>query len=48
LGSAALSAICSSLFEVFPTLSLYVNDFNERAYQRTGFEHAGDFMSILF
>ena len=51
LATASLGAICGRLFEVFPTLSLYVNDFNERAialYRRTGFEHAGDFTTILF
>ena len=51
LASASLSAICRRLLEVFPTLSLYVNDFNERAialYRRTGFEHIGDFTTIAF
>ena len=51
LATAALSAICGRLLEVFPTLSLYVNDFNERAialYRRTGFAHAGDFTTIVF
>ncbi len=51
LATAALSAICGRLLEVFPTLSLYVNDFNERAialYRRTGFETVGEFSTILF
>jgi hypothetical protein len=50
LATAALGAICGRLFEVFPTLSLYVNDFNERAvalYRRLGFQHVGDFTSVL-
>ena len=51
LATAALGEICYRLLEVFPTLSLYVNDFNERAialYRRTGFESAGEFTTILF
>ena len=51
LASASLAAICDRLFDVFPTLSLYVNDFNEPAialYRRVGFEHVGDFQTMLF
>lgn len=51
LATAALSAICARLLETFPTLSLYVNDFNERAialYRRIGFDHIGDFTTIVF
>lgn len=51
LAAASLAAICDRLLEVSPTLSLYVNDFNEAAialYRRVGFEHAGDFQTILF
>jgi len=49
--TAALTAICDRLLEVSPTLSLYVNDFNERAiglYRRVGFAHVSDFQTILF
>ncbi|MBV8498596.1 MAG: GNAT family N-acetyltransferase [Candidatus Eremiobacteraeota bacterium] len=51
LATASLAAICDRLLEVSPTVSLYVNDFNERAvalYRRVGFEHVGDFQTILF
>jgi RimJ/RimL family protein N-acetyltransferase len=51
LATSALGAICGRLLEVFPTLSLYVNDFNERAislYRRIGFEHVGEFTTIAF
>jgi RimJ/RimL family protein N-acetyltransferase len=51
LATASLAAICDRLLEVSPTLSLYVNDFNERAialYRRVGFQHVGDFQTILF
>jgi RimJ/RimL family protein N-acetyltransferase len=51
LATASLAAICERLLEVSPTVSLYVNDFNERAialYRRVGFEHVGDFQTILF
>jgi uncharacterized protein len=49
--TASLAAICDRLLEMSPTLSLYVNDFNERAialYRRVGFEHAADFQTLLF
>jgi hypothetical protein len=51
LATASLAAICDRLLHVTPTLSLYVNDFNEDAislYRRVGFEHVGDFQTILF
>jgi uncharacterized protein len=51
LAAASLAAICDRLFEITPTLSLYVNDFNDAAialYRRVGFTHVGDFQTILF
>jgi uncharacterized protein len=51
LATASLAAICDRLLEATPTLSLYVNDFNAPAlalYRRVGFEHVGDFQTILF
>jgi predicted GNAT family acetyltransferase len=51
LATASLAAICDRLLEVSPTLSLYVNDFNAAAialYRRVGFEHVGDFQTLLF
>jgi uncharacterized protein len=51
LAAASLAAICDRLLDVSPTLSLYVNDFNDAAialYRRVGFEHVGDFQTILF
>jgi len=51
IATASLAAICDRLFEITPTLSLYVNDFNDAAialYRRVGFEHVGDFQTILF
>ncbi len=51
LATASLAAICDRLLEVSPTLSLYVNDFNDAAialYRRVGFEHVGDFKTMLF
>ena len=47
----ALGAICDHLLDTWPTLSLYVNDFNAPAcalYERVGFERAGEFQTILF
>ena len=51
LATASLAAICARLLRSMPTLSLYVNDFNERAialYRRVGFEHVADFQTLLF
>ena len=51
LATASLASICDRLLEVSPTLSLYVNDFNHAAialYRRIGFEHVGDFQTLLF
>jgi uncharacterized protein len=51
LATASLAAICDRLLEVSPTISLYVNDFNDAAialYRRVGFEHIGDFQTLLF
>jgi predicted GNAT family acetyltransferase len=47
----ALRAICGKLMHEVPTLSLYVNDFNERAialYERIGFRRVGEFTTYLF
>jgi uncharacterized protein len=51
LATAALGAICDRVLEVTPTLSLYVNDFNDRAialYERIGFKTVSEFQTILF
>jgi RimJ/RimL family protein N-acetyltransferase len=51
LATASLAAICDRLLGASPTISLYVNDFNEAAialYRRVGFERVGDFQTILF
>ena len=48
-GMAAVAAIAA--VEVAPTVSLYVNEFNEAArstYRRVGFRDVGAFMSVLF
>ena len=45
-----LAAICADMLATFPTLCLYVNDFNVPAialYERVGFARAGEFQSIL-
>lgn len=51
LATNALAAICDRLLDVSPTLSLYVNDFNAPAialYRHVGFEHVGEFQTMLF
>jgi uncharacterized protein len=48
-GMAAVVAACQR--DVAPTVSLYVNDFNEparRAYKRVGFDEVGTLASVLF
>jgi predicted GNAT family acetyltransferase len=45
------SVVRDALRRVAPTVSLYVNDFNEparRAYARTGFREVGTFATVLF
>ncbi|MBV8196995.1 MAG: GNAT family N-acetyltransferase [Candidatus Eremiobacteraeota bacterium] len=51
LATASLSAICDRLLAASPSISLYVNDFNAAAialYRRVGFQHVGDFQTIIF
>jgi predicted GNAT family acetyltransferase len=51
LATAALSALCDRLLELTPTLSLYVNDFNDaaiRLYERVGFHTVAEFQTLLF
>jgi RimJ/RimL family protein N-acetyltransferase len=46
-----LATICDRLFDEYPSLCLFVNDFNQAAialYERVGFKRAGEFASILF
>jgi predicted GNAT family acetyltransferase len=48
-GMAAVVAVCQR--DIAPTVSLYVNDFNEparRAYERVGFDEVGTLASVLF
>jgi len=51
LATSALGAICDRLLHDTPTLSLYVNDFNESAialYHRVGFETVSEFQTLMF
>ena len=47
----ALGAICDRLLDEYPTLCLYVNDFNQSAialYERVGFTRVSEFQSLLY
>jgi predicted GNAT family acetyltransferase len=51
LATAALYGVCDELLNDVPTLSLYVNAFNEpalRLYERVGFRRVGEFQTLLF
>jgi RimJ/RimL family protein N-acetyltransferase len=51
LATHALSGICAQLLREVPSLSLYVNDFNEpalRLYERVGFRRMGELSTLLF
>jgi predicted GNAT family acetyltransferase len=51
LATAALYGICDELLNDVPSLSLYVNGFNEpalRLYDRVGFQQRGEFQTLLF
>ena len=50
VATRALGAICDRLLDRYPTISLYVNDFNMPAlalYERLGFKQAGVFATVL-
>jgi hypothetical protein len=49
--ASALYGVCDELLREHPSLSLYVNGFNEpalRLYARVGFRQAGEFKTLLF
>ncbi len=51
LGAAALFGICDSLLKDYPTISLYVNDFNAAGlalYKALGFHQVAEFTTLLF
>lgn len=51
IAKTALSKICATLLEEYPTVSLYVNDFNAAAlalYRSLGFRQSGELCTYLF
>lgn len=51
VATAGMVALCSMLLDSVPLVSLYVNGYNEaalRVYRRVGFEHHGDFATVMY
>lgn len=51
LAARALAGVCDELLHEVPSLSLYVNGFNQpalRLYERVGFQRVGEFATLLF
>ena len=51
VATAGMTAICAMLLESVPLVTLYVNGFNHtaiRLYHRVGFEHHGDFATVMY
>lgn len=51
LAASRMADVAALALEIAPTVSLYVNDYNERAlvtYERVGFEQIGEFATVLF
>lgn len=51
LATRALAGVCAELLQDVPSVSLYVNDFNEpalRLYERVGFRRTGEMATLLF
>jgi predicted GNAT family acetyltransferase len=49
--TAGMSALCAMLLDTVPLVSLYVNGYNQaalRLYRRLGFEHRGDFATVMY
>lgn len=51
VATAGMAALCAMLLEEVPLISLYVNGYNHaaiRLYRRLGFEHQGDFATVMY
>jgi uncharacterized protein len=51
LAASRMADVAALALELAPTVSLYVNDYNTRAlatYERVGFQHIGEFATVLF
>jgi predicted GNAT family acetyltransferase len=51
LSNGGMAAVVGFARQLAPIVSLYVNDYNERAkacYERVGFERVGTFATVLF
>ena len=51
VATAGMAALCAMLLDAVPLVSLYVNGYNHtalRLYRRLGFEHHGDFATVMY
>lgn len=51
IATAGLAAVCQAVLAQVPACTLYVNHYNAPAravYRRLGFEHAGDFATLMY
>ncbi len=51
VATSGMTALCSSLLETVPLVTLYVNGYNEpalRVYRRVGFEQLGTFATVMY
>jgi RimJ/RimL family protein N-acetyltransferase len=51
VATSGMAALCAVLLESVPLVSLYVNGYNHvarRLYSRVGFEHQGDFATVMY
>ena len=51
VATSGMAALCAMLLDTVPLVTLYVNGYNhgaQRVYRRVGFEHRGDFATVMY